>query len=45
VTDIRQDSLHKLTTYLAKKYRVVVIEGLQVKNLLKNRKLAGALSD
>ncbi|MGY2978884.1 RNA-guided endonuclease InsQ/TnpB family protein [Thermostichus sp. OS-CIW-31] len=45
VADIRQDNLHKLTTYLAKKYRVVVIEGLQVKNLLKNRKLAGALSD
>jgi putative transposase len=45
VADIRQDSLHKLTTYLAKRYRVVVIEGLQVKNLLKNRKLAGSLSD
>ncbi|MGY2725740.1 RNA-guided endonuclease InsQ/TnpB family protein [Thermostichus sp. OS-CIW-26] len=45
VVDIRQDNLHKLTTYLAKKYRVVVIEDLQVKNLLKNRKLAGALSD
>lgn len=45
VADIRQDNLHKLTTYLAKKYRVVVIEGLQVKNLLKNRKLAGSLSD
>jgi putative transposase len=45
VADIRQDSLHKLTSYLAKKYRVVVIEDLQVKNLLKNRKLAGALSD
>jgi transposase len=24
--------LHKLTSYLAKKYRVVVIEDLQVKN-------------
>ncbi|MFS8814377.1 RNA-guided endonuclease InsQ/TnpB family protein [Synechococcus sp. R60.4] len=45
VADIRQDNLHKLTTYLAKKYRVVVIEDLQVKNLLKNHKLAGALSD
>ena len=45
VADIRQDSLHKLTTHLAKKYRVVVIENLQVKNLLKNHKLAGALSD
>jgi putative transposase len=45
VADIRQDSLHKLTSYLAKKYRVVVIEDLQVKNLLKNHKLAGALSD
>jgi putative transposase len=40
----RQDSLHKLTTYLAKRYRVVV-EDLQVKNLLQNRKLAGSLSD
>lgn len=45
MADIRQDNLHKLTTYLAKKYRVVVIEDLQVKNLLKNHKLAGALSD
>jgi putative transposase len=45
VADIRLDNLHKLTTYLAKKYRVVVIEDLQVKNLLKNHKLAGALSD
>ncbi len=45
VADIRRDSLHKLTSYLAKKYRVVVIEDLQVKNLLKNHKLAGALSD
>jgi putative transposase len=45
VADIRQDSLHKLTTYLAKRYRVVVVEDLQVKNLLQNRKLAGSLSD
>ena len=45
VSDMRQDSLHKLTTYLAKRYRVVVVEDLQVKNLLKNPKLAGSLSD
>jgi putative transposase len=41
----RQDNLHKPTTYLAKRYRVVVVEDLQVKNLLQNRKLAGSLSD
>jgi putative transposase len=45
VADIRLDNLHKLTSYLAKKYRVVVIEDLQVKNLLKNHRLAGSLAD
>jgi transposase, IS605 OrfB family, central region len=45
VADIRLDNLHKLTSYLAKKYRVVVIEDLQVKNLLKNHNLAGSLAD
>jgi len=45
VADIRLDNLHKLTSYLAKKYRVVVIEDLQVQNLLKNYRLAGSLAD
>jgi transposase, IS605 OrfB family, central region len=44
VADIRLDNLHKLTSYLAKKYRVVVIEDLQVQNLLKNYRLAGSLA-
>ncbi len=45
VADIRLDNLHKLTSYLAKKYRVVVIEDLQVQNLLKNRSLASSIAE
>ncbi|GLY81255.1 hypothetical protein Airi01_095220 [Actinoallomurus iriomotensis] len=45
IADRRRDSLHKLTTRLARDDQVVVIEDLTVKNMLKNHKLARAISD
>jgi len=42
---IRQDALHKLTTYLAKNHSQVVIEDLNVSGMSKNRKLASAILD
>jgi putative transposase len=43
--NIRQDTLHKLTTYLAKSHSKVVIEDLNVSGLLKNHRLAQAIAD
>ncbi len=45
VFNIRQDTLHKTTTYLAKSHSKVVIEDLRVSWMLKNRKLARAIAD
>jgi putative transposase len=45
VFNIRQDTLHKVTTYLAKSHSKVVIEDLLVSGMLKNRKLARAIAD
>jgi putative transposase len=45
IADIRNDNLHKITTYLAKRYKVVVIEDLNVSGMLKNHKLAGSVAD
>ncbi len=45
ITDRRKDFLHKLTTRLVRENQVVVIEGLAVRNLGKNRALARAISD
>ena len=43
--NIRQDTLHKLTTHLAKSHSKVVIENLNVSGLLKNHRLAQAIAD
>ncbi|MGY5858124.1 MAG: RNA-guided endonuclease TnpB family protein [Candidatus Thorarchaeota archaeon] len=43
--NIRQDTLHKLTTYLAKNHGTIVIEDLNVSGMMKNRKLARAIAD
>ncbi len=43
--NIQQDTLHKLTTYLAKSHSKVVIEDLKVSGLLKNHRLAQAIAD
>ncbi len=45
VSNIRKDSIHKLTYYLAKNHSVIKIEDLHVKAFLKNHKLAGAIAD
>ncbi|MDJ0619756.1 MAG: RNA-guided endonuclease TnpB family protein [Calothrix sp. MO_192.B10] len=45
ITNIRRDTLHKLTTYLAKNHGKVVIEDLNVSGMLANRKLAKSISD
>ena len=45
VFNIRQDTLHKVTTYLAKSHSKVVIENLCVSWMLKNRRLARAIAD
>lgn len=42
-TCLRLDALHKLTTYLAKNFKVIVIEDLNVSGLLANHKLARAI--
>ena len=42
---IRKDFLHKLTTFLAHTFKVIKIEDLNIKGLLANHKLAGAIAD
>ncbi len=43
--NLRQDTLHKVTTYLAKSHSKIVIEDLGVSGMMKNRKLARAIAD
>jgi putative transposase len=43
--NLRRDALHKLTTSLATQYSTVVVEQLNVAGLLRNRRLARAISD
>ena len=45
IADRRRDFLHKLTTRLVRENQTVVIEDLTVRNMLKNRKPARAISD
>ena len=45
VANFRKDTLHKITTYLAKNFETVVIEDLKVSNMVKNRNLASAILD
>jgi putative transposase len=45
VTCLRDDALHKLTTRLADSYGIIGVEDLNLKGLLKNRKLARSFSD
>jgi putative transposase len=45
IGDRRRDHLHKLTTRLVRENQTLVIEDLAVRNLVKNHKLARAISD
>ncbi|MBU7581368.1 MAG: transposase [Nostoc sp. TH1S01] len=45
ISDSRKDHLHKLTTRLIRENQTIVVEDLAVKNMVKNPKLARAISD
>ncbi|MEU9186067.1 RNA-guided endonuclease TnpB family protein [Streptomyces sp. NPDC048484] len=45
IADRRRDHLHKLSTRLVRENQTIVIEDLTVRNMLKNGKLARAISD
>lgn len=45
ITDARCDFLHKLTYQLVRENQTIVVEDLAIKNMVKNRKLALAISD
>jgi len=45
IFNVRQDTLHKLTTYLTKSHSKIVIENLGVSGMMKNRRLARAIAD
>ncbi len=45
VANMRKDAAHKLTSYLSKNHALVAIEDLHVAGMLKNHKLAQAVSD
>jgi putative transposase len=45
ITDRRRDFLHKLSTRLVRENQAVVIEDVSVRNLVRNRRLARAISD
>ncbi|MBB6351214.1 putative transposase [Nonomuraea muscovyensis] len=45
IADRRRDHLHKVTTRLVRENQVIAVEDLTVRNLVKNRSLARAISD
>ncbi|MGF1574678.1 MAG: RNA-guided endonuclease InsQ/TnpB family protein [Cyanophyceae cyanobacterium] len=45
IADSRRDFLHKLSTRLVRENQTIVVEDLAVRNMVKNRKLAGSISD
>lgn len=45
ITNIRKDSLHKLTTELTQRFDTIGIEDLNVKGMMKNRCLSRAVAD
>src|SRR4028118_2123450 len=45
ISCVRKDFLNKLTTYLAKSFKLIKIEDLNVKGMMANHKLARAISD
>ncbi|MFI1730892.1 RNA-guided endonuclease InsQ/TnpB family protein [Streptomyces acidicola] len=45
IADRRRDTLHKITTRLVRENQTIVIEDLTVRNMLKNGRLARAISD
>ena len=45
IADIRKDFLHKTSTALVKQNKLIAVENLNIKGMLKNHKLAFAISD
>jgi len=45
IADIRSDALHKLTSDLTSRFHTIGIENLNVKGMLKNRRLSRSISD
>ena len=45
IRNIRADFLHKLTTDLVKRFDVICLENLNIKGMVKNRKLARSIND
>ena len=45
IANCRKDYLHKISTFLVKNYDIICAETLQVKNMIKNYKLAKAIAD
>ena len=45
ISDIRNDFLHKLTTQLVRENQTIVTEDLNVRGMMANRSLAGAIAD
>lgn len=45
IANQRQDTLHKISTELVRNYDVICMEDLQVKNMVRNHKLARSISD
>jgi len=45
ISNIRQDSMHKLTTCLVTLFHIIGIENLNVSGMMKNRKLARSIAD
>lgn len=45
ISNIRKDSLHKLTSDLTRRFHTIGIEDLNVKGMIKNRRLARSIAD
>lgn len=45
ISNCRKDVLHKISSDLIKKYDVICVEDLSVKNMLKNKRLAKSIED
>ena len=45
IVNSRKDYLHKISLYLVRNYDIICAETLQIKNMVKNHKLAKAISD
>jgi putative transposase len=45
IWNIRQDFLHKLSTYLARTKRAIVVEDLRIRGMVQNPRLARSISD